>query len=906
MKMKSLYKIATFCSMLIFAMGLLVASVYYVFKLGTYKPNEIILTGAGVSTGTYTTCDNAHTITVNGSNILFDDAYTLVSSENNGTTLLSGNLGTSNTATNFVMLNDNAILCVSHIKYATASGNIILYAYTPFVKSFTPSSNANGVIEVWHNGSKTASFSDFQSAFTFAQNGDTIKLKSNLIVSEGAVLVGKSVIIEGGNHLLDKSQWASTVFAVAENAQLTINDLSIDGGATGWDIDFDAITLPTNIINFVSGSSDSDPKTMHSAIATQGKLFASNLNISNIYSTTASGSAIAQVKGDLAISTGTFHHNVGVNGGAVRLGFDLLYDIVENSTYDFAVQSSTFADVDFTNNASYASDCGALDIRHTKEVKFERCTFDSNATAKSTSAKGGAIGVRVISGNANHKYGLPFTQVKIDNSVFNNNWCANDGFAIENGDAEFTITNTRFSNNVGTQINDQSVATFSCLILGPYYAFATQIIDNCVFDGNVGAVSCIGDHYTPVDMRISNTEFKNNRGYNSVLLYMAVADFDNCTFDAEQATNYVIHIRVEATMSALASVGRTEPPKVTFKNTTFNDTTEGATDISMKNYTNNGEEADVDVYIEGETKANISMLNGSSLIVNGTLDGDVAYSVDTPISEYVTIGSGGEITGNYLQQFSLTIHYYASVDSEQSIKKTIVFPAGQISSRVIESRLEVAQTGYMLILYTDSEFTNKWDYNCDCDETLYAKWESNFISINYYDQGGVKFSGTHSSVYANSHFNGIPTILDSPTRQGFVFEGWYFDLNCQGEQVTTLSASGNYTNIVLYAKWSELVQTITLNCENFTTQQFMVYIYEGDTLVMQLIPTSSMTFTFNRARSYDKTLRICFVFGYYGKIEYTSLVGAKANGRIVEIEQNEQVAINYTIVTPKFNSNIII
>ena len=192
--------------------------------------------------------------------------------------------------------------------------------------------------------------------------------------------------------------------------------------------------------------------------------------------------------------------------------------------------------------------------------------------------------------------------------------------------------------------------------------------------------------------------------------------------------------------------------------------------------------------------------------------------------------------------------------------------------------------------------------------TLYVEWIETNIGISYYDQNSSTFSGTHESVYRTEHTNGEATALDAPTRAGYVFDGWYLnDSTCStaSAKITKLSASTTYTEINLYAKWNAL---ITLTCTNFDKQRYMIYVYSGDTLKMQISPTKQTeTIELEAVSNYTTTpYKVCFVFGYYGKIEFTSLSNATYIGRNATITTFATTAINYTIATPQINSSIMI
>ena len=193
--------------------------------------------------------------------------------------------------------------------------------------------------------------------------------------------------------------------------------------------------------------------------------------------------------------------------------------------------------------------------------------------------------------------------------------------------------------------------------------------------------------------------------------------------------------------------------------------------------------------------------------------------------------------------------------------------------------------------------------------TLFVEWDG--VAINYYDQDEAEFSGTHENGYATMHTNSKTTLLDAPTKAGYDFGGWYLnDSTCSNASalVTTLSANETYETISLYAKWTPAKRTLTLTCENFDKQQYMIYIYKGGNIYMQFTPTkSTKTITLAYVDDYSATpYKVCFVFGYFGNITFESLTNGAASGRNVTLTTFADSSITYTIATPNINSSIMI
>ncbi|MBQ7579502.1 MAG: InlB B-repeat-containing protein, partial [Clostridia bacterium] len=93
---------------------------------------------------------------------------------------------------------------------------------------------------------------------------------------------------------------------------------------------------------------------------------------------------------------------------------------------------------------------------------------------------------------------------------------------------------------------------------------------------------------------------------------------------------------------------------------------------------------------------------------------------------------------------------------------------------------------------------------------FYAGWTLNVYNIEYKDQGGNDFSGTHINTPNNhptEHTYGTITTLNSATKDGYEFKGWFSDINCTGEVKTTIGAEEitgdpSSTVVTLYAKWA--------------------------------------------------------------------------------------------------------
>ena len=136
---------------------------------------------------------------------------------------------------------------------------------------------------------------------------------------------------------------------------------------------------------------------------------------------------------------------------------------------------------------------------------------------------------------------------------------------------------------------------------------------------------------------------------------------------------------------------------------------------------------------------------------------------------------------------------------------------------------------------------------------LFAKWTPQTYNITYKDKGDVAFSGTHEDGYPTTHTYGTATTLDSPTKDGYTFGGWYTNSTCTTSAGASIGATAKTADFTLYAKWTANEYTVTLDREGGTT---------GDTEVTATYASAMPSATMPTRTGYD--------FGGY----YTSAGGS--------------------------------
>jgi uncharacterized repeat protein (TIGR02543 family) len=95
-----------------------------------------------------------------------------------------------------------------------------------------------------------------------------------------------------------------------------------------------------------------------------------------------------------------------------------------------------------------------------------------------------------------------------------------------------------------------------------------------------------------------------------------------------------------------------------------------------------------------------------------------------------------------------------------------------------------------------TQYTVNSMYNIDDNTTFYAKWTVVAYTL-YFNARGGNVSPSHQSV---SYDNAIGT-MPTPTRSGYIFDGWFTDTSGQGTQYDAAYIYNKADHDTVYAKW---------------------------------------------------------------------------------------------------------
>ena len=170
--------------------------------------------------------------------------------------------------------------------------------------------------------------------------------------------------------------------------------------------------------------------------------------------------------------------------------------------------------------------------------------------------------------------------------------------------------------------------------------------------------------------------------------------------------------------------------------------------------------------------------------------------------------------------------------------------------------------------------------------TLTAKWLPRTYSIDYVLGGGVNASGNPDSYNIESG----TIVLANPTREGFIFLGWY-DAEQNGNRVTEIKA-GSTGRITLYARWQANTYTVDFVLNGGTMKSTEQIVVAGGTVAFEEPTRENYLFMgwFTDAactQRYDFSTPVTGDLTLYAKWRLSVISGTASDGTIVTITSDE-------------------
>lgn len=161
---------------------------------------------------------------------------------------------------------------------------------------------------------------------------------------------------------------------------------------------------------------------------------------------------------------------------------------------------------------------------------------------------------------------------------------------------------------------------------------------------------------------------------------------------------------------------------------------------------------------------------------------------------FILSGFAGDVTVNFTTRFRTV--YIDYVISPNWNNNYVVTPQA-VTWGTAPARPTVNRTGYHVTdWFYDGEYTQVFDFSQPLTEnvTLYGQWERNVYTVTFMVDGEVY---SVQQVQHGYH----ATAISNPTKDDWVFNGWYYDEECT--QPFNRASDYFYEDTTLYAGWVE-------------------------------------------------------------------------------------------------------
>ena len=631
------------------------------------------------------------------------------------------------------------------------------------------------------------SFSDLNDNIA---NGESEFILDDDITFDASITIDSSIKINGNNHVLRRdSSFKGNFFKILSTGTLEVNELVIDGNASGWrmDIENHYYTDDTRsaYVRFPSLLDDNDFTATSVAFNNSGNLIINDSTFRNLRCT-ATG-CIIYGAGNNTITNSNFNHICSSkNGGVMYI-----------TGGDTIISGSTFKD--------NASGCGVTTSTQGGVIYI--------TGANLLEVKGNSVFEENLSQNNSGAIYIVKTNVLIEDTKFLRNMCGNDGTALTlsstTAGKSILIQNVEFDGNHGYATRGQSLGT---IWLQKWVNDADHpiVFKNLVFKNNIvstgGAISDNGEDATYVSMdniEVYNSSYKNGGAFffqGTIVNINNVNVHDNkCIYDDLDGGN---------TCRGAAFYMRNESP-VTVNNLVV-DNNEGSgicvmagkVNISNSTITNNaGTHSDGGggIQIRGsEAIAMVDMTITNTVIANNTstsYGGGISIFDDEAIFSKITIDDQSKIYDNESQVSGDDFAYRRTNDSENLTDNSITL-----------DNISIAGITGVDGWYHDNE------------DDRYAETDNPTVFNDYVDYKG---SGLYLKVGGLSNLDydllegendditpvviryGVPYVVtnEEPVKDGYEFVGWNTKEDGSGITLNPGDTYDGSDGYVLYAQY---------------------------------------------------------------------------------------------------------
>lgn len=321
----------------------------------------------------------------------------------------------------------------------------------------------------------------------------------------------------------------------------------------------------------------------------------------------------------------------------------------------------------------------------------------------------------------------------------------------------------------------------------------------------------------PITIATKSTENNSNAALNGFFIY---PDGNSKFFQVPQGSYKTLYI---------LSFGDSGSYKLAFSGATIEGSLSNSTEMAYTVAIGTTIKKDVDISTENLSMAAVQYGESGS----GNETEDTAYSVSEDFTAYIAVkdidfytfnANGSNIIAPENINKSCTITYqseFGTVPSTQNVDSGTT-----LSETYLPTLTQVGQsfTGWYI-----GEYKVESGYIVKSNITLTAKWDLETYNITYNLN-----NGTNSTNNPATYTTEDETItLSEPTRNGYVFDGWYTSSDFTRSSVTQINTS-NSSDITLYAKWIAIEYSISYSLNGGTNDSNnpSTYTIESDSITL--------------------------------------------------------------------------
>ena len=700
---------------------------------------------------------------------------------------------------------------------------------------------------------------------TTLTNDLTITSDATLIVN-GSITIKGSITISGGGTIMRGQSYEGELFLVSTGAELTLKDITIDGGAT-WDrgtasgltADEAAIRVEGGTVTLNAGAviqnnnhvSTEDNSYLH---ASKPRYYNMGGGIA-VYGGTLTMNKGSEVKNNAVTNT---NYSKGTNkGNSDSLGGGVA--IYENGTFimNDGEISGNFATVNSGEGRAFGGGVGLMTRGENTEVPDTPDNYKITFTMKggtisdnSASNGGGGIYGGVDQGdNESHRH--THLDMTVASTICENTSSAGGG-GIQVGSADLEIKD-------GADISSNTAVSGGGIQVGSasYFTMSGGAVSHNTASGNKNAYG--GGIYFSANknsqLSITGGEIRNNSAAGSgggiQIGTDLTASIANCTIQGNSCGNQesstvasgggiqanpgvVLNLTDCSITENKSTTGHGGGIHISGPNKTVGGTAKitGTTIIQDNQSALTGPNMYVETVISTMDLSDLSKpsqigvtwnVNGvdesnGTKVIDGVTEENYPCIVYEPNEDQYYVLRKSENTAILHKALHLTLHSISPVTKEpiEGVQHTVLGLIGETVdfTKVCGFELTGHHIDRWATNYMGQEghlWNNPYTFSdsFENDKTQggpNAIWAPNEYKITYELSGGV--AGVNAP---NKHTYGTETALVAPTRTGYTFDGWFINKDFSGTKVDSLAANEYTADIILYAKWTPNTYTIQFN-----------------------------------------------------------------------------------------------